>query len=125
MNNEYDVIIVGAGFSGLIAARELFRAGKNILLLEARERVGGRVHTEWLDEETYVDLGAQWIGPTQDEMYALLEEYGLSFFHTYDQGHNMTWLDGKRKTYKGLIPSLPVPALLNLDFAIRRMKPAF
>ena len=119
--NHYDVIIIGAGFSGLMAARELYRAGKNILVLEARDRVGGRVHTHWLDENTYVDLGAQWIGPTHDYMYQLLEEYGLTYFHTHDNGYHLTYLDGKRKKYKGLIPPLPVPALLNLDFAIRRV----
>lgn len=64
----YDAIIVGAGFSGLLAARELYRAGKNILLLEARDRVGGRIYTQWLDEHTYVDLGGQWIGSTQSAL---------------------------------------------------------
>ena len=117
----YDTIIVGGGFSGLMAARTLHRAGRKVLVLEARERLGGRIHTHWLNDDTYVDLGGQWIGPTQDHMYRLLDEYGLSYFRTYDEGLSLTYLDGKLKQYKGLIPPLPVPGLLNLHFAIQRI----
>lgn len=77
---KYDVIIIGAGYAGLTAARNLKRAGKNIILLEARHRVGGRIYTKWLDETTYVDLGDQWIGATQDKMYALCKQYLCLFF---------------------------------------------
>ena len=120
-SKTFDSIIVGAGFAGLMAARALFRAGQKILVLEARDRVGGRIHTQWLDDRTYVDLGGQWIGPTQDEMYRLLAEYELSYFPTYEKGRSLTYLDEKLTSYQGLIPPLPVPALLNLDFALKRM----
>lgn len=116
-----DVIVVGAGYSGLIAARTLKRAGKKVLLLEARDRVGGRVHTQHLENGTYIDLGAQWLGPTQDSMYNLLKEYSIPFFTTHQEGKTILYWDGKRKLYKGLIPPLPIPALLSLDLAIKKI----
>ena len=79
---KYDVIVIGAGYAGLTAARNLKRGGKNILLLEARDRGGGRIYTKWLDENIYVDLGGQWIGVTQNKMYALCKEYQAPTFAT-------------------------------------------
>lgn len=119
---HYDVIIIGAGYSGLAAALKLRQAGKNVLVLEARDRVGGRVHTQTLGEGTYVDLGAAWVGPTQDRMYELLKERNIATFKTYDTGKSTLWFDaGKVKRYQGLIPPLPVGSLLTLDRAIKRI----
>ncbi|WP_444947163.1 flavin monoamine oxidase family protein [Micromonospora ureilytica] len=80
MTDGLRVVVVGAGFSGLAAALALSRAGAQVRVLEARDRVGGRVLTRWLPELTQLDLGAQWIGPTQDRMYALVAEHGLATF---------------------------------------------
>ena len=121
MDQLYDVIVVGAGYAGLSAAQVLQQTGKKFLVLEARERVGGRVYTKSLPNGTYVDLGAQWIGPGQDHMYGLLKTYDLQHFPTYDMGKSLLCWDGKRKPYKGLIPPLPLPALLSLDRAIKSM----
>ncbi len=118
---KYDVIIIGAGYAGLTAARNLKRAGKNILLLEARDRVGGRIYTKWLDDTTYVDLGGQWIGPTQDKMYALCKEYQTATFSTYDKGKSSLYFLNQLKRYRGLIPPLPLFALLNLNKGIQRI----
>ena len=78
----YDVLIVGAGYAGLTAARELTRAGKTVLVLEARNRVGGRVWTERFADGAYVDWGGAWVGPTQDRLLALAGEYGVETFKT-------------------------------------------
>jgi monoamine oxidase len=118
---DYDAIIAGAGYAGLTAARMLKKAGKNILVLEARDRVGGRVHTRHLEEGTYVDLGAQWVGPSQDKIYDLLKEFGLKTFPTYDEGKSLLYWKGKLKRYKGLIPPLPVYSLLSLDAGIKKI----
>jgi monoamine oxidase len=117
----YDCIIIGAGYAGLTTARNLKRAGKNVLLLEARERVGGRIYTKWVDEQTYLDLGGQWLGPTQDAMYALCKEYNISTFPTYDKGKSSLFFNDQLKRYKGLIPPLPLLSLLSLNKGISRI----
>ena len=60
---EADVCVVGAGFAGLAAARRLNEAGLSVVVLEARERVGGRAHTETLPDGTTIDHGGAWLGP--------------------------------------------------------------
>jgi monoamine oxidase len=117
----YDIIIIGAGYAGLAAARQLKRAGKKILVIEARDRVGGRIHTQTLDDGNYIDLGGQWIGPTQYRMYALAGEYGIETFSTYDKGKSTLYANEKTKLYRGIIPPLPLFALLSLDAAIKKI----
>ncbi|MEV4467406.1 FAD-dependent oxidoreductase [Micromonospora echinofusca] len=75
-----EVVVVGAGFSGLAAALTLARAGVRTRVLEARDRVGGRVLTRWLADGTQLDLGAQWVGPTQERVNGLLARYGIATF---------------------------------------------
>jgi monoamine oxidase len=118
---HYDYIVIGAGYAGLTAARKLIQANKNVLLLEARDRVGGRVYTKTLDDGSYVDLGGAWVGPTQDKIYELAREFGVETFKTYDIGKSTISYKGKVKRYKGIIPPLPVGALLSLDFAMKKM----
>ncbi|MEU8211568.1 FAD-dependent oxidoreductase [Micromonospora sp. NPDC049044] len=93
----FRVVVVGAGFSGLAAALALTRAGAQVRVLEARDRVGGRVLTRWLPELTQLDLGAQWIGPTQDRMYALVAEHGLATFASASVGGPTVLWAGKRR----------------------------
>ena len=120
-SNRYDVIIVGAGYAGLTAAQNLIAANQKVLVLEARERVGGRVCTKTLDDGSYVDLGGAWIGPSQDRIYALAKQYGVETFKTFDEGKSIQYFNGKIKEYKGLIPPLPIPSLLSLDMAIKKI----
>lgn len=121
MNPEFDTIIVGAGYAGLTAARALHRAGQKVKLVEARDRVGGRVHTQQIDDDTYVDLGAQWIGPTQDRIYELAKEYNVETFGTFNEGKNKLLIDGVLTTYNGLIPKINLVSLLNLDRVMKRL----
>ena len=120
MTENIDYLIVGAGYAGLTAARELLKAGKTVKILEARERVGGRVHTQQF-EGFYLDMGGTWVGPTQDKIYGLIREFGLQTFPTYDEGKSTLLVNGKVKNYKGLIPPLPLPSLLSLDGAIKKI----
>lgn len=111
-------IIIGAGFSGLAAARILHKAGKNFMILEARNRLGGRVHTEYITPGRYLDLGGQWIGPGQHRMYDLAAEHRLEWFETYNTGKNIIDLKHRMRAYSGLIPKIDLPSLLNIQYVI-------
>jgi monoamine oxidase len=91
---EADVIIVGAGLSGMIAARNLLDAGLKPLILEADERVGGRILTQDVIPGVPVELGAQWIGDTHERMFRLAAELGVQTFAQYDEGETSYELAG-------------------------------
>lgn len=118
---DTDLLVIGAGYAGLTAATMARAGGKRVLVLEARDRVGGRVWTDHLPDGTYIDRGAQWVGPGQEKLYALAQRMGVDTFPTYDAGESIMLLNNRLKRYKGLIPPLPLPALLSLDMAIRKM----
>jgi monoamine oxidase len=90
---QADVVIVGAGLSGMIAARKLLEAGLTPLVLEADDRVGGRILTEVVDGVP-LELGAQWIGDTHQRMFGLAAELGVETFAQYDEGETSYELDG-------------------------------
>ena len=77
-----DVIIVGAGFAGLAAAKALRAAGVEPLIIEARDRVGGRTCPGSIAGLT-IDLGGMWVGPTQTALDALAREYGVKTYPQY------------------------------------------
>ena len=114
-----DVAIVGAGLSGLWAGVQLSRTGRNVCILEARDRVGGRTLSV-SKAGTTLDLGAQWIGPTQERMYALCDELSLEIFPTAHTGRKILELDGRIRTYTGTIPRLNPVALFELHRLIKR-----
>src|SRR3954447_14286677 len=91
---DADVIVVGAGLSGMIAARRLLEAGLTPLVLEADERVGGRILTEEVLPGVPVELGAQWIGDTHQRMFRLAAELGVATFPQYDEGETSYDLGG-------------------------------
>src|SRR4051794_17378348 len=88
-----DVIVVGAGLSGLMAARQLAGAGKSAIVLEARDRVGGRTLNHDIGGGKVTELGAQFVGPTQDHILKLMSDLGIGKFDTYDTGDNI-YYDG-------------------------------
>lgn len=96
---EADVAIVGAGLAGLVAARQLAAAGARPLVVEARDRVGGRLLNEEIGGGKVVEVGGQWIGPTQDRIAALAAALGVATFPTYDEGREVLEMGGKRTTY--------------------------
>lgn len=85
MAREADVIVVGAGISGLAAARAVLDAGREPLVVEADERVGGRILTEFVDGVP-LELGAQWIGDTHHRMEALAGELGVGIYDQFEDG---------------------------------------
>ncbi|MEO7020505.1 MAG: flavin monoamine oxidase family protein [Ktedonobacteraceae bacterium] len=102
---QADVVIIGAGLAGLTAARELVKAGVDVVVLEARDRVGGRTYSRATSDGTILDLGGQWIGPTQDHLAALAEEVGATTFPTYNNGKNIEYYNDERHIYEGAIPT--------------------
>lgn len=113
-----DAVVIGAGFAGLSAARALVKAKQSVVVLEARERVGGRVYSRTLEDEgTWVDLGGQWVGPGQDRVLGAIAEHGLESFSTWTKGDNQVIVGGRARRYRGTIPRLPVLDLLNVGFA--------
>ena len=116
--------MVGAGLAGLSAARELVAARRNVLVIEARDRVGGRTVNASIGAGRVVEMGGQWVGPTQDRLLALAGELGIETFPTYHEGRNLLELRGKLRRYRGTIPRLAPHVLLDIDRARRRLRRA-
>jgi monoamine oxidase len=119
---EADFVIVGAGLAGLTAARDLTRAGKSVVVMEARSRVGGRLLNHSLGPGKVVEAGGTWIGPTQDRIAALVREVGLTTFPTYNSGLNLLLLEGKVTRYRGSIPRIGVRALVDIGLLQSRFE---
>ena len=96
-----DVVIIGAGPSGLSAARRLRKSGRSVIVLEARDRVGGRTWTEHIDGQMF-ELGGQWISPDQTALLALVDELGKETYPRYRDGDSVYIApDGTRTVYSG------------------------
>src|SRR5690349_10170045 len=88
LNLNRDVVVVGAGPSGLTAARELKKAGLAVAVLEARDRVGGRTWTDTVDG-AMLEIGGQWVSPDQTVLLDLLQELNLETYPRYREGESM------------------------------------
>ena len=107
--NSTDVIVIGAGFAGLAAARELVRGGRSVRVLESRDRVGGRAFTVGGPGVSF-DLGGQWVGPGQKRVLKLLKDYGHETYPQYEEGSNVVLrAAGGPEKFKGKYP--PVACL--------------
>ena len=113
---DVDVAVVGAGLSGLSTARALRRGGASVAVLEARNRVGGKMHTVSVGG-CAVDLGAHWIGPTQERMMALTDELGIAREKQHLDGRHLLTLGGERHEFTGSTPF--VSALGTAETALR------
>ncbi len=117
------VIVVGAGLAGLAAARILVAAGIDVTVVEARDRVGGRTESGVTADGTPIELGGQWIGPTQNRMYELVDELGLETFPTYNTGEMLLQLGGKQTrvaSHRGATPKLNPFVLADLAQGLAR-----
>ncbi len=104
-DTAHDTVVIGAGLAGLTAARELTRRGFDVVVLEGRDRVGGRTAPATC-AGVPVDLGASFVGPTQDAVLKLAADLGCDTVPTYDTGaHLLRWRDRLRR-YNGTIPRL-------------------
>jgi monoamine oxidase len=109
-----DVVVVGAGFAGLSAARDLVRLGHDVVVLEGRDRVGGRSSTATI-AGVPVDLGGTFVGPTQDAVIALAKELGCQTVPTHSHGKNLIRWRGKVRSYRSTIPKLSIIELLDVS----------
>ncbi|WP_460524114.1 flavin monoamine oxidase family protein [Humibacter antri] len=127
---ERDVVVIGAGASGLTAAYELQKAGHSVVVLEARDRVGGRLWTDEIDG-AMLELGGQWVSPEQDALKDTLAELGLERYERYRDGDSVyVGRDGELKRFQGeIFPVAPpterelVRLIETLDALVAQMDP--
>jgi monoamine oxidase len=119
--SRVDVAVVGAGLAGLVAARELRRAGHSVTVLEARDRVGGRVWNHDIGDGKVIERGGTFIGPTQNHVAALASDLQLKTFRTYDTGDNVYIAGGERTTYSDRGPFGTAPPDPTIDAELARL----
>jgi monoamine oxidase len=115
---EADVAIVGAGLAGLVAARQIAAAGARPLVIEARDRVGGRLLNEEIRDGKVVEVGGQWIGPTQERLGALAAELGVGTFPTHDEGRHLIEMGSRLTSYTGALTDARLTLVRDLARAI-------
>jgi len=117
-----DVIVVGAGLSGLVAARAIARAGRRVRVLEARDRVGGRTLSA-AEHGQIIDLGGQWIGDKHERLRALAAELGVETFAQHAAGKKVLDRgDGELRVFKGFLPKIGLFGLADLGLALHRLE---
>lgn len=117
MTHEVDVAIIGGGLAGLSAAKDLATANKSFAILEARSRVGGRVLNTNIPGKGIEELGAEYVGPTQDRVLALIAELGLETYKSYTAGDSTFLRNGTLRYYRdvlGGIPPVDIGSLIEL-----------
>ena len=115
---QRDVVVIGAGPAGLMAAYTLKKAGKSVAVVEARNRVGGRTWNGKVQDvhgtEHFIEIGGQWISPDQTRLINLVDELGLETFPRYREGDSVYLSpDGTRHTYSGEL--MPVSEKTNTE----------
>jgi monoamine oxidase len=120
-----DVVVVGAGLSGLSAARAITAAGHSVIVLEARGRVGGRCFSRPLGVAGATDvanMGATFVGPSQTEILGLMGELRIGKFDVYSGGSLLYYENGKLSRYTGTIPPSSDPtAVIELGVALSQI----
>jgi putrescine oxidase len=116
-----DVVVIGAGIAGLVAATDLLAGGREVVVLEARDRVGGRLLNIEIGGEPN-ELGGQWIAPYQSEMHALLADLAIELFHAYREGDHLTIdAEGTLHRYHGADDPLPGASSRAYDVGVAKL----
>ena len=120
-DSTVDVVVVGAGLAGLVTARDLRRAGRSVVVLEARDRVGGRLLNADIGDGKVVEVGGQWAGPTQKRVLALARELDVDTYPTHADGENVIEWRSRLARYRGAIPRINAAVLLDVAQAQARI----
>lgn len=120
MSDEVDVVVVGAGLSGLVTARDLVRGGAQVLVLEAADRVGGRSMTVTSVLGSRLDLGGQWVGRDHHRLEALADEHGATRYRMHTPPFPTVVRDGRRLGMLSASVLRSVVQLTRLNLARRR-----
>jgi monoamine oxidase len=118
---DTDVVVVGAGLAGLAAAQACVDADHDVVVLEARDRVGGRTLNHEISPGKVVEVGGQWVGPTQFRLLELARDLGVETFPTYTDGLSSIEWEGRVSRFEGLIPRISPLVLADYEQARRRL----
>jgi monoamine oxidase len=118
---DADVCVVGAGYAGLTAAWRLHQAGQSVAVVEARDRIGGRIWTFELPDGSPVDRGGGWLGPKHDAIFGLARELDVPTYKTWVKGAHLLVGDGRIRRYTGLIPKISPLAVITIALAQLRI----
>jgi monoamine oxidase len=121
MDKSTTVVVIGAGLAGLSAARALRAHGVDVVVVEARDRVGGRTLNHPIGDGKVVEVGGQWVGPGQERILRLIGELGLETFDTYGTGKNLFEHGDRLSSYRGAIPKVNPVALMDVQLAMTRL----
>ncbi|XP_045716407.1 amine oxidase [flavin-containing] A [Phyllostomus hastatus] len=113
--NVFDVVVIGGGISGLSAAKLLAELEVSVLVLEARDRVGGRTYTVRNEHVDYVDVGGAYVGPTQNRILRLSKELGLKTYKVNVNERVVQYIKGKTYPFRGAFPPVWNP-IAYLDY---------
>lgn len=116
-----DVVIVGGGLAGLMAGYRLSEADVGVRVLEARGRVGGRVLTREVGGHP-VDMGAQWIGPSQHRMQALVDELDIDTFPQYSTGATQLRVAGDVREFESELRALSPLASIDFEYTAWKLE---
>jgi monoamine oxidase len=125
MTGHHDVIVVGGGLAGLVAGRTLHGEGVDAVVLEARDRVGGKTHSTHTSYGDVVEFGGQWVGASQERVLALIDEFDIDTRPQYGTGAVVGRLDGDRHVaggYEDLLRALPAGSAAELFAAFEEIE---
>ena len=122
MDKSVEVVVIGGGISGLCAAKLLsLENGVSVIVLEARDRVGGRTNTLEDPRFKYADLGGAYIGPTQNRIVRVAKELGVQTYKVFDEGDTVEFIDGRRRVFSGIVSTWNPIAMVDFYNMIRTL----
>ena len=117
-NATLDAIVIGGGLAGLSAARQLKNQGASVVVLEARNRMGGRISSQVLPNGQVIDLGAQFVSDAQRRISELVDEVGLTRVQPHKTGEHLFISSSKATPIRVAADAMPLPIFGKLDMLL-------